>query len=247
MEWDLTRYYRAIINKKHQQLMYLPTQLSCCLLCKQACQSQPLLCDYCQADLPLFDIDKVANNLLNWPAVNKLFPKRNFDQLICLAPYIWPFDQWLKQLKYQQQFELANLLANLLTKHFKQLTEFDNERTLMCVPVHIKKWQQRGFNQAHLIARAFAEKAKLAYSSDSIKRLTFQHSQVGLTGAQRRNNLAKAFKVNLSNQSEKLPERVILFDDVITTGATVNSICKLLKQQGVKHITILTVAISLPN
>lgn len=247
MEWDLTRYYQALIKWNHQQLAHLPTQLSCCLLCKQTCQSQPLLCDYCQADLPSFDIDKVANNLLNWPAINKLFPKRSFDQLICLAPYIWPFDQWLRQLKYQQQFELANLLASLLTKHIKQLTEFEDESTLMCVPVHIKKWQQRGFNQAHLIARVFAKNAKLTYCPDTIKRLTFQPSQVGLTGKQRRKNLAHAFNINQREQNEKLPERVILFDDVITTGATVNSICKLLKQKGVKHITVLTVAISLPH
>ena len=115
-------------NKKHANEL-LSTQLntkisnalSMCELCHNETVVHSLLCQHCFDDLPLFTYQNLANNLLNWPAINALFPKRSFDQLLCLSPYIWPVDQWLKQYKYQHRFELANLFAFLLQPLLQEL------------------------------------------------------------------------------------------------------------------------------
>lgn len=219
--------------------------LSECELCKSHRLIHPLLCRHCYEDLPLFSYQHLHNNLLNWPAIDKLFSKRAFDKLLCLSPYVAPFDHWLKQFKYQQRFELADLFAFLFVQLWQSQQGMNDDFAVISVPLHIKKWQQRGFNQAHLIAKAFAQKSSLTYMDNVLIRSSYCNSQVGQTGKQRRKSLKNAFK--LSTNIQRLPSHIILVDDVITTGTTTNTICKLLKDKGVKHISVLTVALTLPK
>jgi len=241
---NLSKYLNPAVSHCRAFMRRLQFALSECDLCQQHHLVHPLLCEYCQDDLAIFDYQNLHGDLLNWPAVNVLFPDRSFDRLLCIAPYIWPFDQWLKQLKYQHRFELADLLAYLLINLWQEQQSYHNEIAVISVPSHIKKWQRRGYNQAHLLAKKFAEHYNLPYFSDVILRKNDSGSQVGLTGKQRRKNLKKAYA--LTAKVDKLPNEVILLDDVVTTGTTVNSICQLLKQKGVQRVTVLAVALTLP-
>lgn len=216
-----------------------------CELCKGAKLIHPLLCHHCYEDLPLFTYQHLGHNLLNWPAIDKLFPNRTFDKLLCLAPYAEPFNHWLKQFKYQQRFELADLFAFLLTELWREQYFENNNCGILSVPIHLKKWQQRGFNQAHLIASAFNKRTKLPYLDSALVRSSYSESQVGQSGKLRRKLLKNAF--DISKEVDTFPSNIILIDDVITTGSTVNALCKLLKLKGVKHITVLTVAFTLPK
>jgi ComF family protein len=236
--------YRAL----SAQLYSWSLKMGQCDLCAQTGLSQALLCQHCLADLPLFNYQNLDGNLLNWPAIDKLFPKREFDQLMCLSPYIWPFDQWLKQYKYQGRFELQQLFSSLLNNLWQQLQPHSTADNclLLSIPLHVKKWQQRGYNQAHLIAKVFAENNQLTYHSSLLLRTIYNQGQVGQTGKQRRKNLKNAFEIKACPERESLPEHVYLLDDVITTGTTVNEVCKLLKAHGVKTITVITIALSLP-
>ena len=247
---ELYKYFRDVFSKQFATelsscIHRFNSKLSVCELCRNENVIHPFICQTCLADLPLFTYENISENLLEWPAINTLFPKRNFDQLLCLSPYTWPVDHWLKQYKYQSRFELAHLIAFLLQQLFIKHGDTIKESELFSVPVHLKKWQQRGYNQAHLIANLFAAHTHLLYRDKAIIRTNFTPSQVGKGGNSRRKGLVNAFK--LSDQLTSYPERIILFDDVITTGSTVNAICKLFKKKGVKHITVLTVALSLPT
>lgn len=222
-----------------------------CDLCNNLSDGK-FICQTCQHDIPHFSLPQSANNLLLWPAVDKIFPKRKFDQLLCYAPYIWPYDVWLKQFKYNARFELAPLFAQLLTiswqVHLKHLTNTDllNDLYLVTsVPIHVTKWQTRGFNQAHLIAKRFARMNQLSYQPNLLSRVKKGESQVGQSGALRRKNLANAFEIN-SNLVDKV-KYVIVIDDVITTGTTVNEISKTLKNHGVEQVLVMTIALSLPQ
>ncbi|MCO4799510.1 MAG: ComF family protein [Colwelliaceae bacterium] len=234
----ITRKLSKLVNKAH-------FALSECELCQNETFAHPFLCEHCINDLPLFSYRLLHNNLLNWPAVDKLFPNREFEQLLCLAPYIAPFDHWLRQFKYHQRFELTDLFAFLLERLCESQFKHTNNCALLAVPIHIKKWQQRGFNQTHLIAKALEKKCNLDYLENALRRVDFSDSQVGQSGKLRRVRLKNAFEI--TNQSPQLPDNVILLDDVITTGSTTNTICRLLKEKGVKHITVLTVALTLPK
>lgn len=209
---------------------------------------QTLICSYCFADLPLFKQTIIQGDLLNWPAINKALPKIHFDHLFCLSPYLAPFTQWLPQFKYQGRFELASLFANLLAQQWQKLNlalKTSPVDLVLSVPLHISKWQIRGYNQAHLIAKPFAQRLQLPYDESAIIRTKKSTSQVGQTGNQRRNNLAKAF--TLTNRLPLNTKHIILIDDVLTTGSTASEVSQLLKQAGVAKVTVLTVCLTLPK
>jgi len=248
MELDnkVGEYFLVTLSKNFAKLIQIIRfSLSECELCKNNNLIHPLLCKYCYEDLPLFSYQYLHNDLLNWPANDKLFPKRTFDKLLSLSPYVAPFDHWLKQLKYQQRYELADLFGFLLTQLWGNQKLENDDCAVLSVPIHINKWQQRGFNQAHLIAKAFTKRTNLPYLDNALIRSSYCESQVGQSGKQRRKSLKNAFQ--LSENIREWPSHIILVDDVITTGTTTNTICKLLKRKGVKHITVLTVALTLPK
>lgn len=222
----------------------------CCDLCGNHCQHYALLCQACFHDLPRFHLDKVQADLLNWPAIHHALPKSHFDHLVCLSPYLAPFQQWLMQFKYHGRFELAPFFAHLLADQFKRYWSPSTLNNLpveliLSVPLHISKWQIRGYNQAHLLAKYFAEHMQLPYQSNGLVRHKLSVSQVGQSGSNRRKNLKNAFEVMLSE--EQLPAHVLLVDDVVTTGATTSEIAKILKQAGVKKVTVAALCLSLPS
>lgn len=227
-------YYRSII-----------LTVSECDLCGNTVQKQTILCEACLADLPLFKQAIIQGDLLNWPAINRSLPNIHFDHLFCLSPYLAPFNHWLSQFKYQGRFELATLFASLLAKQWREIQLTSKVDLVVCVPLHISKWQHRGYNQAHLIAKSFTQLMQLPYEGAALVRIKKNTSQVGQTGTQRRKNLANAFslKYPLTNKIK----HVVLIDDVLTTGSTASEISKLLKHKGVKKVTVITVCLTLPK
>lgn len=251
MAWKLDvntfkRYYTQILKN-----------ISCCDLCganvSSSCLlghslSQALVCQSCVNDLPYFNQSLISGNLLSWPAVHRALPNIHFEHLFALSPYIYPFNKWLAQIKYLGRFELANLFSTLLYAQWQAslinqvITPID---IVLSVPLHIKKWQVRGYNQAHLIAKSFADELSLPYDENLVIRVKNNDSQMGKTGSQRRKNLANAFA--LQGKLASHVKHVLLVDDVVTTGTTASEISKLLKQAGVKTVTLVTVCLALPN
>jgi ComF family protein len=172
-------------------------------------------------------------------------PRIDFDHLFCLSPYLTPFNHWLTQFKYQGRFELASLFASLLAKKWQETQLVSSIDLILSVPLHISKWQQRGYNQAHLIAKPFAQLLGLPYQGSALIRTKKNISQVGQTGAQRRNNLANAF--TLRSPLPRAVKHVMLVDDVLTTGSTASEISKLLKCNGVEEVTAATLCLTLPK
>lgn len=242
--------------KLNYYYQYVLRRLSCCDLCSTKViqtpildndLSQALLCQDCLDDLPCFNQQLLSGNLLNWPAINRALPKVHFDQLFSISPYIYPFNNWLAQLKYSGRFELGDLFSTLLCTHWKSVMSHEISTPVdlvIPVPLHLKKWQSRGYNQAHLIARQFAKQLELHYDENLIVRVKNNASQMGKTGVERRKNLKDAFALNKNLASDI--NHIIIVDDVVTTGTTASEISKLLKNSGVETITLVTVCLSLP-
>jgi len=245
------------LDKTKQCFHQVKLAFSSCDLCGNKCDEYLLLCQYCLLDLPQFNYSLVTADLLNWPAINKIIPKQSFDHLHCLSPHKWPYTQWISSLKYKGRFELADLLGKLLYESWQKNTQLLNANkretnnaanlpsVIMSVPLHLTKWQQRGYNQAHLIAIKFAMHSGIYYQCNAITRQVETESQVGKSGKERRNNMKNAFSIN--TQGMYLPKHVILIDDVVTTGTTVNEISALLKSHGVEKVTVLSLTIALPE
>ncbi|MCW8833315.1 MAG: ComF family protein [Colwellia sp.] len=239
MEWQ------TCIQNGYQKLLL---QIGQCDLCGNPTVQQPLICDACLTDLPLFKQDIVQGDLLNWPAINRELPNISFDHLFCLSPYLPPFSHWLSEFKYQGRFELAHLFANLLANAWQASSLSQTTPAVdlvVSVPLHINKWQSRGYNQAHLIAKHFSKALQLPYHASAIRRVKKNTSQVGKTGQERRKNLARAFSLDPSLVNGL--RHIILIDDVVTTGSTASEITKLLKNAGVTKVTLVTVCLTLPK
>ncbi len=210
--------------------------------------AQSLVCHYCLDDLPYFKQDIINGNLLNWPAVYHALPNIHFDRLFALSPYIYPFDHWMTQLKYSGRFELAKLFAVLLVEQWQNINKHSGSTPVdlvVPVPLHIKKWQLRGFNQAHLIGKPFAKLLTLPYDDKLLQRVKNSDSQIGKTGSQRRKNLRNAFQVNAHSLNNI--KHVVLIDDVVTTGSTASEVSKVLKNSGIVTVTLVTVCLALPT
>jgi len=255
MEFDTVNFKNSalVCVKSFKQFLYKSSLVfSSCDLCGNKCQEHLLLCDYCLHDLPKFNYKLISADLLNWPTINKIIPVQSFDHLHSLSPHTWPYSQWIGSLKYNGRFELAELLGRLLYNSWeKSINELNiNQQEpvpelVLPVPLHITKWQYRGYNQAHLIAKKFAKHSEIKYRSNMISRISDTAPQVGKSGVERRKSIKNAF--SMTNKVIKLPKHVILIDDVVTTGTTVNQVSALLKKNGVEKITVLSITISLPE
>jgi len=101
---------------------------------------------------------------------------------------------------------------------------------------------QRRFNQSAELARVIAKTAEIAFRPDLLLRIRKTRQQVGLSSRQRARNVQGSFRVPLSKKPELLGRRVVLVDDVYTSGATVKAATRALKRGGAASVSILTFA-----
>ena len=219
-----------------------------CVYCHQSHSGHSAICEHCLSLIPQFDYHKIEGDLLNRPEIFKLFPKAKFDRLLAITPHQYPLNLWLTQLKYTGSLTYLTHINALITEHLNRLTKVSSSSVvapdnLVPVPIFIKKWQRRGFNQSYLIAQQLARYFDMTVDNDVIFRVKQNVAQVNQSGAQRRKNLRNNFELN--NGIDLRGQSIWLVDDVITTGSTLNEISRLLKAAGVKQITAYALTISL--
>lgn len=111
---------------------------------------------------------------------------------------------------------------------------------LVPVPLHRKKLKSRGYNQAACLARALGKNLGLPMDEKLVKRIRNTAPMKRLNPTERQNNLKKAFIIGRNDV--KLYDRVILVDDIYTTGTTLDEIAALLKAGGVSEVYCVTLA-----
>jgi ComF family protein len=110
---------------------------------------------------------------------------------------------------------------------------------VLAMPMHWRKRWERGFNQAELLARPVARRYGLKLGTN-LRRRRYTKAQAGLSEAQRRNNLRDCFAVARPEQISG--RRILLIDDVLTTGATLRAAAAALKSAGAGYVCALTLA-----
>lgn len=111
---------------------------------------------------------------------------------------------------------------------------------LIPVPLHTSRLRQRKFNQAALLARALSGLSDIPYKTETLMRRTNTPSQAGQSFLGRRRNVSGAFAVRSKNKNVIQAKRVVLIDDVYTTGATLTACAKTLKRAGAAQVDALT-------
>lgn len=165
------------------------------------------------------------------------------DGLITIAPYRdnSPLAILIKQLKYHFVIDeidwIGELLRNWLAFNFEQAREIFSGRIIIPVPLHSRRLRERGFNQAELIARSLRAvliERELAVEIDcQLKRVRYTGAQAQLNDSARRKNMITAFQWP---NEVNCPQKILLIDDVYTTGATMNTVAKALKFAGAQSV-----------
>ncbi|MFT6987477.1 MAG: ComF family protein [Psychromonas sp.] len=238
------------IKKQLKQLIerVLPAQ---CLLCGLPSHNK-LICPYCQKEMlqarvccQYCGLSLTNSQLFCGDCVKQ---KHLFTKLHALASYQPPYPTLIKQLKYEHKLIsgelLGQLLADSIASHFSgdQITGFDY---LIAVPLHSKKLRQRGFNQAQLIADIVSRQLKIPLLANSVKRNKETQAQEGLSISKRRKNLRAAFTANKNSPLQG--KHIALLDDVVTTGATIDSLCHCLLAEKVSSITVFCICRTDPH
>ena len=140
-------------------------------------------------------------------------------------------------LKYDRMVPLAAHLAGRMAGLTETLAPAD---MMVAVPLYRLRSWRRGFNQAHALARELSRRSGVKLASRLLTRVRATKPQAGLSHQERRRNVDGAFAVR--RKAEVRGKRVILVDDVMTTGATLGACAKVLKAAGAESVAALTVA-----
>jgi ComF family protein len=148
-------------------------------------------------------------------------------------------------LKYNNNPQLARPLGQWLAKSWLSACPSLTDAIIVPIPMHASKEQQRGFNQADLLARSFSKFTRLRLEIRGLRRSQETTAQFSLSATERQQNLAEAFSLGKAFQNRPPSNPVLLIDDIYTTGATARSAAQTLERQGIRVQGIVVVARSL--
>lgn len=170
----------------------------------------------------------------------KNFKEVFFDEVYVMAKFQAPLSSLIKALKYQHHQRAAQFLGQMLFWHLNII--WQNYDLITFVPLHLQKLRQRGYNQSQLIAEEIGHWTQLPVHN-LVKRLKNTPAQAKISNKNERlNRLNGLFALKNKLSADLTGQNIVLIDDVITTGATVNAVCRTLKQAGVKLITVICLA-----
>lgn len=238
-------------------LEFVPTQ---CILCRRTTYAPVSLCAGCVAELPA-PLHPCAICGEEMPGtLYSIFCSRCLTQpppfALCRSALLYqpPVNRLITSFKFSARFETGKALSYLLCKQFiAHYNELDAgfPNALVPVPLHNKRLQQRGFNQALEICKVLAGHSRIKLQCDLLFRCRHTAPQSKATSlAARRKNLHSAFRVAASRtdthsrnaQTTTIPEHIALVDDVVTTGSTVAEAAMMLRRAGVQQVDVWCLA-----
>ncbi len=153
--------------------------------------------------------------------------------------------EMVQSLKYRDHTDLAPWMARWMLRAGGELAA--DADVVVPVPLHWMRTLRRGFNQSAELARAISRLTGKPFMPLAVKRVKRTRQQVGLVLSERQDNVRAAFRVLPEREIEIAGRRVLLIDDVLTTGATVGAVAKALKRGGASAVDVLTFARVLPG
>lgn len=161
---------------------------------------------------------------------------------------LWLYDEVMKQsiirFKYKGCKEYVNFYVDEIVKHLGDEIRMITPDVLLPVPVHKTRQRQRGYNQAELLAEELGRQLNIKVKTDVLIRTVKTQPQKELSNVERMKNLEKAFAVSEKYGSTMSKfHKLMLIDDIYTTGSTIEACAKVLQRAGVKEIYFLTLCI----
>jgi ComF family protein len=222
-----------------------------CMSCAQALgmDRTPYFCDACWGGItPISgprcsccDQPFASTVAVSWTPTHRcqhcLVRPPAYDRAWTLYPYIPPLQDAICAFKYRNVFDLAKPLASLMIRALPEELEAD---VIVPVPLHPSRLRTREFNQSLLIADRVARSLMRPVAATDFVRTVATDPQTSLTRQKRLRNLRQAFAVRHAKPFAE--RRVLLIDDVFTTGTTLNECAKALRSAGAVSVSALTLA-----
>lgn len=232
---------------------------STCILCQAPSQRCLDLCLDCERELPTLGNNcqqcalPLETDSMQLTCGQCLQQAPAFDRLIALYPYQMPIARLINDLKYHERLANAQVLGTLLAQQLvgahcvrPHLGHAQRAPTIVSnplpniiipVPLHKKRLQERGYNQALELARPISKILDIPINYQLCQRIRNTEHQTISNAEERRKNLRGAFcAVNT------VPAHVAIIDDVFTTGSTVNELARCLRTAGAQKVEVWTIA-----
>jgi ComF family protein len=231
------------------RLLFPPT----CAGCRRIVSQPGTLCGECWRDLRL--IEQPWCEVMGTPFSHEMGPGMLSAEAIANPP---AFDRaraavahggvarrMVHGLKYADRTDLAPWMARWMVRAGRELLA--DADLVVPVPLHRWRFLSRRFNQSAELARSIARLSGIAFASDVLLRVKPTRQQVGLGQRQREDNVRGAFTVAAEGEIVVAGRKIVVVDDVYTTGATVSAAARALRRAGASRIDVLTFARVLPG
>jgi ComF family protein len=174
------------------------------------------------------------------------YSRFRFRKAIALGDYVTDLRDIVLEMKHGKSGLLATAIAKMLVEYrSKELSEA-NADLVVPVPMHRQRYRLRGVNSPDFLAQEIARRLKLPVALTTVRRVGYTVEQHKLRFEQRKENVADAFYVPPSRWLHPVKsvagKRILLVDDILTSGATCNEVTKTLLSNKAKSVTVVTVA-----
>ena len=184
---------------------------------------------------------KITNSNIYFNQLDFYQNKDTFiDEHFYLFSYTEPIREKILQYKFDDKAYLANTIYEFFMNNEKLYGFLKKYDIMIAVPISTIRKRERGYNQSELLARKISRLADIQLEKQVLKKQKSNQPQSSLNKEQRKENVKNVYKVQ--NELKISNKKVLLVDDIYTTGATVNECAKMLKQAGCKEVGVLTIA-----
>ena len=200
-----------------------------CVVChRKLIDAEQVVCLECEFELPIINQLIAQNPLHNYLLRNKLSPALPIEYINCLCNFSKEgvLQQLIHLLKYHQKASIGIFLGKFLGNYFEKNNFFEEIDYLVPVPLHPKRFKKRTYNQSLLLARGVQQVVPIPIAENLLIRNKNTTSQTALTSSQRQSNINQAFGLNPTLKHTYEGKHLLIMDDIITTGATLNELLK---------------------
>jgi ComF family protein len=212
-----------------------------CLTCpKPLVKGETLICTNCLHELPQTTYHQEPDNIV----AQKLYGRLPIKYAMALYKFrkSSKVQQLLHHLKYKHKPVIGKVLGRSYGTILKEAHWIETIDLIVPVPLHSSRLRQRGYNQSDFFAQGLAEVLNVPWSNQYLKRSKETTAQIKKRKSERLKDMEDAFSA--TNTTDIYNKHLLLVDDVITTGATLEACGQVLLTAGVRELSVATIAVA---